>query len=53
MLDLAQRAEVGARLIGSTGGDQLTLAGAGAVALADLRQIHEAWLPGFMAAPNP
>jgi phosphoribosylformylglycinamidine synthase subunit PurL len=37
--------------LGRTGGDALTVAGAGAISTAELREINEAWLPRYMAAP--
>jgi phosphoribosylformylglycinamidine synthase len=50
---LAQLAAAGvpAQRLGTTGGDALTLAGTGAISSAELRRIHEAWLPAYMAAP--
>jgi phosphoribosylformylglycinamidine synthase len=38
-----------ARVIGRTGGEAIALEGEEALALADLRSVHEAWLPEFMA----
>jgi phosphoribosylformylglycinamidine synthase len=37
------------RRIGTVGGDRLTLSGADAISLSDLRRVHEGWLPGYMA----
>ena len=37
--------------LGATGGDALTVEGAGAISTAELRQINEGWLPAYMAAP--
>jgi len=37
-----------ARIIGKVGGDNLMLKGEAALPLADLRQVHEGWLPGLM-----
>ena len=52
-LTLAQQAGVPARRIGTVGGHgsaaELTLSGAGAISVAELRAAHEAWLPGYMA----
>jgi phosphoribosylformylglycinamidine synthase subunit PurL len=45
----AQKAGVPALLLGRTGGDQLTLQGGGAISIAELRRLNEAWLPGYMA----
>ncbi|HZT50896.1 MAG TPA: AIR synthase related protein, partial [Stellaceae bacterium] len=36
--------------LGETGGDALTVAGAGAISVQELRRINEAWLPEYMAA---
>ncbi|MBL8584368.1 MAG: phosphoribosylformylglycinamidine synthase subunit PurL [Rhizobiaceae bacterium] len=51
----ARMAEAGvaADLIGVTGGANLTLGGARAISVAELRRAHEAWFPSFMdAAPT-
>ncbi|MEO5337519.1 MAG: phosphoribosylformylglycinamidine synthase subunit PurL [Magnetospirillum sp. WYHS-4] len=45
-------AEVPALKLGSTGGTHLTLAPGETIALADLKALHDGWLPGFMAAPD-
>jgi phosphoribosylformylglycinamidine synthase II len=45
----AQAAGVPVRVLGSTGGDVLELAGEPAVALSKLREAFEGWLPGYMA----
>ncbi len=37
--------------LGTTGGDALTLDSGGAISIAELRRINEAWLPNYMAAP--
>jgi phosphoribosylformylglycinamidine synthase len=42
---------VPAALLGTAGGDALTVEGHGAISTADLRRAHEGWLPEFMAAP--
>jgi phosphoribosylformylglycinamidine synthase subunit PurL len=42
-------AGVAARPLGSTGGASLTVDGAGAISIAELRRINEAWLPNYMA----
>jgi phosphoribosylformylglycinamidine synthase len=42
---------VPAALLGTTGGDALTVESHGAISTADLRRAHEGWLPEFMAAP--
>ena len=50
--EIAERARLLAlpvRIVGRIGGEGLTLKGEGALPLAQLRKVHEAWLPGFMA----
>jgi phosphoribosylformylglycinamidine synthase len=51
ILTRARDLGVPATLIGTTGGDALTVEGHGAISTAELRRIHEAWLPDYMAAP--
>ncbi|HXP76008.1 MAG TPA: phosphoribosylformylglycinamidine synthase subunit PurL, partial [Stellaceae bacterium] len=51
VLARAKAAGVPAALLGTTGGDALTVEGLGAISTADLRRAHEAWLPAYMAAP--
>ena len=50
LLLAAKAAGVPARRIGLTGGAELTIAGHGAISLADLRKRHEGWLPAYMDA---
>jgi phosphoribosylformylglycinamidine synthase II len=38
-----------ARVLGTTGGDALTVNGGDATSLAEMRAVHEAWLPNYMA----
>ncbi len=45
----AFQANVPARTVGHTGGDQFTVAGSGSVPMADLASLHDSWLPAFMA----
>ncbi|MGZ8995833.1 MAG: AIR synthase related protein, partial [Rhodospirillales bacterium] len=45
----AGRAGVLARVIGTTGGDRLTVGEGQSISLADLRELHEPWLPNYMA----
>jgi phosphoribosylformylglycinamidine synthase len=52
LLETARRSEVAARVIGTTGGDALTLQGGGAISVAELVRINEAWLPALMSAPD-
>jgi phosphoribosylformylglycinamidine synthase len=52
LLDAARRADISARIIGSVGGDDLTLNGVGAISVQELKQINEAWLPDFMSSPD-
>jgi phosphoribosylformylglycinamidine synthase len=53
VLTLARDAGVPARRIGTVRGHgsaaELTLSGAGAISVAELRAANEAWLPGYMA----
>jgi phosphoribosylformylglycinamidine synthase II len=44
----AEKAGVPALVLGRTGGDALTVAGANAISIAALRRINEAWLPSYM-----
>jgi phosphoribosylformylglycinamidine synthase len=46
----AARAGVSLTRLGLTGGDALTVAGAGAISVSELRQVNEAWLPAYMEA---
>jgi phosphoribosylformylglycinamidine synthase II len=50
VLAAAKAAGVPAVRLGETGGAALTVAGTGAISTSELRQINEAWLPGYMAA---
>ena len=47
----AKAAGVPAAMLGTVGGHALTVAGAGAISTDELKRIHEAWLPQYMAAP--
>ena len=47
--DVLEAAGVPALAIGRTGGTALSLPGEPALAVADLRKIHEDWLPTYMA----
>ena len=48
LLAAAQAAGVPAVAVGRTGGAALTLPGGGTISLAELRQVHEDWLPRYM-----
>ena len=48
----AKAAGVSAFVLGRTGGTALTVTGSGTISLAELRETHEGWLPGYMAAPD-
>ena len=37
--------------LGTTAADTLTVTGAGAISIEELRQVNEAWLPGYMEIP--
>jgi phosphoribosylformylglycinamidine synthase len=47
----AQMAGVAAFILGRTGGAALTVSGADTISLAELRDVHEGWLPAYMAGP--
>ncbi len=42
---------VPALVLGTCSGREITVEGHGAIALADLRTVHESWMPAYMAAP--
>ena len=44
----AQSANISLTLLGRTGGDKLEVDGVGAVRVAELKRIHESWLPLYM-----
>ena len=46
----AARERIPCAAIGKTGEAALTVAGAGAISITELRRVHEAWLPAYMAA---
>jgi len=48
-LAAARNMSIYAQCIGTVGGGELTLPGAGAISVAELRAANEAWLPGYMA----
>ncbi|HXM85611.1 MAG TPA: phosphoribosylformylglycinamidine synthase subunit PurL [Stellaceae bacterium] len=50
LLKAARQAGVAAQILGKTGGDALTIRDIGAISVAELRRINEAWLPAYMAA---
>jgi phosphoribosylformylglycinamidine synthase subunit PurL len=50
VLAAAKAAGVPAITIGRTGGTVLTMADGNSISLSDLRNAHEGWLPGYMAA---
>ncbi len=45
----AQNRGIYTQLIGTVGGAALTLPGAGAISIMELKDTHEAWLPGYMS----
>jgi phosphoribosylformylglycinamidine synthase len=49
VLARASKAGVPAAVLGTTGGDTLTLPGGNAISLSKLRRTHEAWLPAYMS----
>jgi phosphoribosylformylglycinamidine synthase len=50
VMDRARLLALPGRIVGRTGGDAIALKGEPALPLADLRAVHEAWLPQYMAA---
>ncbi|HEY3638610.1 MAG TPA: AIR synthase related protein, partial [Rhizomicrobium sp.] len=46
----AEHKGVPAALLGETGGDRITLAGQGEIAVLALKSAHESWFPAFMGA---
>jgi phosphoribosylformylglycinamidine synthase len=50
VLELARTRGVLARRVGTTGGRALTLDRGSAISLDELAEIHEGWLPAYMAA---
>jgi phosphoribosylformylglycinamidine synthase subunit PurL len=51
VLERAQSANVPAMTLGQTGGTSLTVTGERPISLNELRDIHEGWLPRYMAGP--
>ncbi|MEN3951123.1 phosphoribosylformylglycinamidine synthase subunit PurL [Iodidimonas sp. SYSU 1G8] len=51
VLEQAAVAGVSASVIGVTGGDTLKIGEADAISVAELTQVHEGWLPAYMAVP--
>jgi phosphoribosylformylglycinamidine synthase II len=49
LLAAAKNMSIYAERIGTVGGTALTLPGAGAISVAELKAANEAWLPGYMA----
>jgi phosphoribosylformylglycinamidine synthase len=49
LLSEATKLHLPARIIGHTGGHALTVNGGDATSVAELREAHEGWLPGYMA----
>jgi phosphoribosylformylglycinamidine synthase len=52
ILELAQRSEISARVIGVTEGDHLILSGGAKLAIAELSRLHEGWLPDYMSSSS-
>ena len=52
ILEAAHQSDITARIIGTTGGDALTLKGKGTISVAELTATNESWLPEFMSAPD-
>ncbi|RJF88050.1 phosphoribosylformylglycinamidine synthase subunit PurL [Oleomonas cavernae] len=49
VIDRARAAGVPVSVLGTTGGNSLTIDGANKATLADMRAAHEGWLPAYMA----
>ena len=49
VLAAAKNKSIYAQRIGTVGGSELTLPGAGAISVAELKAANEAWLPGYMS----
>jgi phosphoribosylformylglycinamidine synthase len=49
VLAAAKSMSIYAECIGTVGGGELTLPGAGAISVAELKAANEAWLPDYMA----
>ncbi|MGD0144736.1 MAG: phosphoribosylformylglycinamidine synthase subunit PurL [Rhizomicrobium sp.] len=49
----AQAAGLAAVLLGRTGGDKITVEGAGEIAVAALARAHEGWFPNYMGGTPP
>jgi phosphoribosylformylglycinamidine synthase len=52
VLEAAHRADVSARIIGTTGGTDLTLTGSVAISVAELKALNEVWLPQYMSSSD-
>jgi phosphoribosylformylglycinamidine synthase len=52
LLAQMQKAGVPVVRLGQVGGAALTVTGHGSISVAELTQIHEGWLPGYMAAAS-
>ncbi|OKH88302.1 phosphoribosylformylglycinamidine synthase subunit PurL [Thalassospira sp. TSL5-1] len=50
VLNAAASANVSAVIVGNAGGSAITIEGEDAIELADLRNVHEGWMPNYMAA---
>jgi phosphoribosylformylglycinamidine synthase len=53
VIERARAAGVPARVLGSTGGEALALAGERPIPVAKLREAFEGWLPAYMAGSLP
>jgi phosphoribosylformylglycinamidine synthase subunit PurL len=49
MMEFARARGVPAAIIGTTGGDAISVEGHGSIALAELRTAHEGWFPRYMS----
>jgi phosphoribosylformylglycinamidine synthase len=51
-LERARLLALPARIVARTGGEAVVLKGEDPLPLAELRAVHEAWLPQYMAGPR-
>ena len=51
LIEAARAANIPANVIGRTGGPSLTVTGDDPISMAELDEVHQGWLPGYMAGP--
>ena len=52
VLERARLLDLPARIVARISGSSIVLKGEAELPLADLRAVHEAWLPSYMSAPH-